>query len=332
MCSRDSRSSSRTTRGWLEERSPGLISIPRRELTAVFGRGGPAREVESLRERSFSSTVGVWRVRCDVSSAVLKLIRLGAGPTVRWPSEPERTHPYYWRREALVYESGLLDRLDGLRAPRLLGAFDRADGSVAIWLEDVPALPPWTPGRLGAFAQRLGHAQGALASTPPDEQWLGRGFLRRYLELHEIGGAECETVLARLDALPHTFAHNDLHPANVHGDGRVVLDWAFCGIAPLGLDPGVLVGDGVADGAIAPEDADTSADAVWDGYAAGVRDSGFVGDLAHIRWAFLRGTARRLSWLDPERARDDRTRDAWQATAAMLDRWSEGARELPSEP
>jgi Ser/Thr protein kinase RdoA (MazF antagonist) len=316
----------------VDARGAGLIELPPRELEAVFGAGDTACEVESLRERSFASTVGVWRVRSEAGSAVRKLIRLGAAPVPRWPSEPERADPYYWRREALVYESGLLERLDGLRAPRLLGLFERMDGSVALWLEDVPASPSWTPDRLGAFAERLGRAQGALVRSLPDENSLGRGFLRRYVELHEIGGADSDAVLARLDALPHTFAHNDLHPANVHGDGAVVLDWAFCGLAPLGLDPGVLVGDGVADSAITSEDADAAADAVWAGYASGLRDAGFAGDLTQIRWAFLRGTALRLSWLDPERTREDRTRDAWRATVAMLDRWSEAARELPSEP
>ena len=94
----------------------------------------------------------------------------------------------------------------------------------------------------------------------------------------------------------------------------------------------MLVGDGVADAAIAPEDADAAADVVWAGYSSGLRDSGFAGDLAQIRWAFLRGTALRLSWLDPERVRDDRMRNAWRATVALLDRWREAARELPSEP
>jgi hypothetical protein len=269
-------------------------------------------------------------VRRGSASAVLKLIGLGAAPVPRWPSEPEPTDPYYWRREALVYESHLLERLDGLRAPRLLGSFERVDGWVALWLEDVPASPLWTPEHLGAFARRLGKAQGGLAGQLTDEDWLGRGFLRRYLDLHDIGGAECEAVLARLDALPQSLAHNDLHPANIHGDGTVVLDWAFCGFAPLGLDPGVLVGDGVADGAITPEGADAAADAVWDGYASGLGDSGFAGDPTQIRWAFLRGTALRLSWLDPAQVLDSSVREAWRATVAMLDRWSAAAAELPS--
>jgi hypothetical protein len=71
---------------------------------------------------------------------------------------------------------------------------------------------------------------------------------------------------------------------------------------------------------------------VWDGYAAGLLDGGFDGDLGAIRWAFLRGTALRLSWLRPDRARDDSMREPWRAAAALLKRWRELARGLPSEP
>jgi Ser/Thr protein kinase RdoA (MazF antagonist) len=263
---------------------------------------------------------------------VLKVIRLGAAPLPRWPSEPGLSDPYYWRREALVYGSALLDGLDDLRAPELLGLFEREDGSVAIWLEDVPESPPWTPETLGAFARRLGRVQAAFARRLPDEDWLPRGFLRRYLELHEIEGADCEAVLARLDTLPHTLAHNDLHPANVHGDGTVVLDWAFAGLAPLGLDAGVLVGDGIADDVIAAGQADAAGTAVWDGYSAGLREAGFDGDVDAIRWAFLRGTALRLSWLDPDRAREEWMKEPWHVAISLLNGWREVARGLPSEP
>jgi len=144
---------------------------------------------------------------------------------------------------------------------------------------------------------------------------------------------DLDGVLARLERLPHTLAHNDLHPANVLGDDAdVVVDWAYCGLAPLGLDPGVLVADGVADSAIRPHDADAAATAVWEGFETGLRAGGFDGDVEPIRWAFLAGTALRLSWLDPDRPREQRTRDAWRATSAMLARWREAARGLRSRP
>lgn len=308
-----------------------MTPIPPGELEAVFGSAADAETVESLRQRPFGSTAGVWRVRVGGGSAVLKLLRLGAAPTPRWLSQPEPQDPYYWRREPLVYESGVLEGLGDLRAPALLGLHERPDGSLALWLEDVPAAPPWSPERLGSFARRLGRAQALLAADPPAAEWLARDWLHAYLLLHEVDDPERDEVLARLGALPHAVSHNDLHPANVLGDdASVVVDWAYCGLAPLGLDAGVLVADGVADLAIPAAEADDAADAVWAGYAGGLREGGFEGPLEEIRWAFLRGTALRLSWLRPSlpRVREEWMREPWTAAIALLDRWRDEAREL----
>ena len=102
-------------------------------------------------------------------------------------------------------------------------------------------------------------------------------------------------------------------------DASVVIDWAHCGLAALGLDPGVLVADGVADEAIDPALADEAADEVLAAYLAGLSESGWGGREEEVRYAFLRGTALRLSWLP-------RTRTAWAATGDLLDRWRARAR------
>jgi hypothetical protein len=257
-----------------------------------------------LRPRPFASTVGVWRVRSGRSSAVLKLIRLDAGPHARWPSRRGRSDPYYWRREPDAYASGALEPFG---APRRLAEFDRDDGSVALWLEDGGDPPSWTPELLGAAARRLGRAQ---AAAPPAAAWVARGFLRRYLELHHV---VADAVLERIETMPPTLCHNDLHPANLL-DGGAIVDWAFCGAGARGLDPGVLVADGIADGAFDPELADVVEAAVWDGYLLGLRDGGWAGSEDDVRFAFARGTALRLSWL----TRD--THLAWDATIDFLER------------
>lgn len=113
-------------------------------------------------------------MRSNGRSRVLKQIALGAGGTPTWPSEPEETSPHYWRREALVYEHGLPER-----APfRLPGceSFARADGSIALWLEDVGASPG---GDVPAIAARL----AAMPRLDDGPAWLARPWLRRYLEL-----------------------------------------------------------------------------------------------------------------------------------------------------
>jgi hypothetical protein len=289
----------------------------------VFGPGAAVSAARQLRRTPPAATFGIWRVATESDSAVLKVVGDRPGGHSSWPASPDPSHPYYWRREALAYTSGLLDRLrGGLRAPACRAAVERPDGSVALWLEDVPEPSRWTPDLLGEVARRLGAAQAVLAADLPSEPWLSRDWLRLYLELH--GVVDADGVLDRLDTLPHTLCHHDLHPGNVLGaDATVVVDWAYCGLAPLGLDAGVLVADAIADSVLEPECAGEAAAAVWHGYAAGLADGGRVGDLEAIRWAYLRGTALRLSWLAAENP-------AWRATMALLDRWRDEARELAS--
>jgi phosphotransferase family enzyme len=240
---------------------------------------------------------------------VLKLIRLDAGPHPRWLSRPEPGDPYYWRREPTAYASGALGRFG---APACIAAIDRDDGSVALWLEDGGDPPAWTPELLGGAARRLGTAQ---AAEPPDEAWVARGFLRRYLDLHRVAA---DSALDRIEAMPSTLCHNDLHPANVLAGGAVV-DWAFCGAAARGLDAGILVADGIADGAFDPALADAVADAVWGGYLDGLRAAGWTGSEDDVRFAFARGTALRLSWL----TRGDHP--TWDATIDFLERLASSA-------
>jgi hypothetical protein len=214
---------------------------------------------------------------------VLKLIALGA-EDARWPARVEPADTHYWRREPLAYASGVLNPFG---VPRCRAIVDRADGSVALWLDDGGA-EPRTRGaeELGEIAFRLGRAQARLLGI--EGEWLVPGFLREYLRLHGVDADE--RALARLDALPQTLCHNDFHPANVLADGSVI-DWAYCGIGAIGLDAGVLVVDGFADGAFPPDEADDVADAVWDGYTRGL---GRADD--DVRFGFVQG-ASRLRWL-----------------------------------
>jgi len=234
----------------------------------------------------------------------LKLLRLAAAPHARWPSRPELRDPYYWGREPRAYASGLLKPFG---VPRCRACVERADGSVALWLDDGGDPPSWTAAGLGAVAQQLARAQAELLE-PPDEPWLSRDWLREYLLLHDVRADEA--VLARLDSMPQTVSHHDFHPNNVLESGGII-DWAYCGFGALGLDAGVLVADGIADEVFPAEQADEVAAAVWEGYRAGLAGTG---DEADVRFAFARGTALRLSWLPRGE------KPAWDATIDFLQR------------
>jgi len=242
-------------------------------------------------------------------SAVLKVIRLAESGDSRWPASPDPAHPYYWRREPLAYESGVIAPFG---VPRVRASVERADGSIALWLEDGGSSPAWTPELLGHVARRLGRAQRQLLDPPP-KPWLAPGFLREYLRLH--GVAPEDEVLDRLEAMPQTLCHNDFHPANVLESG-LVIDWAYRGLGAVGLDAGVLAADGIADEAFPAEQANDVAAAVLEGYLRGLDG---VADEGDVRFAFARGTALRLSWLP----RGDRP--AWDATIAFLQRLASDA-------
>jgi hypothetical protein len=110
----------------------------------------------------------------------------------------------YRRREALAYESGLLDKLaDGLAAPRCFGVEHEPDGSIRLWLEDIgdQGRTPWTPEHFGLAARHLGRFNGAyLAGRPlPNHPWLTTSNLRHWVEGH--------AAIAALMERPETWAH-----------------------------------------------------------------------------------------------------------------------------
>lgn len=97
----------------------------------------------------------------------------------------------YWRREAFVYGSGLLDGLSGgLGAPRCYGVDAQPDGTVWLWLEAVVDAYrrrgwPWPrPRRHLLTTHHLGELGGAyLVRRPaPAAPWLSRGDARYWIE------------------------------------------------------------------------------------------------------------------------------------------------------
>lgn len=103
------------------------------------------------------------------------------------PGQDDPTAIGYWRREALLYPSGLLNDLPpGLRAPRCYGCDVQVDGQIWLWLEHVREdnkVHLWPVARWALAARHLGQFNGAyLAGRPlPRAPWLGGGRLRSWL-------------------------------------------------------------------------------------------------------------------------------------------------------
>lgn len=270
-------------------------------------------------------------------SLILKVTRPPAGGVTPrgiappgWAEQPD--HWNYWRRESLLYQSGILDRLPGpVVAPRCCGVEAREGPSAWIWLAEVhdEVGPAWDRARFGRVAEHFGQLAGHYlgASDLPNEPWLARGWLRSWTD--DVWGSlrpligdqaawrrplvrdtfrhppaerlerlwdERARLLDALDALPHTLCHRDVYPANLfsHRDRTVAIDWTQAGPGPLGEDVGQIVFPSLLFMYVDAAELPTFERAVFDGYLAGLRATGFSGDERQLRLGYCASAA--LHW------------------------------------
>lgn len=185
------------------------LNITRETVETVIGRvlpRGPAQlldwQYQPFGIPTGQATRGVFRFWGTASesgqevpwSAVLKMI---AAPGPDAPSFfNDESHPLYWKREILAYQSGLLDGLpDGLRAVRCLQATEQEDGSFHLWLEEATDLygQRWPLEQYAQAARALGRFNGSYLTTRPlpAYPWLvqsgsPRGILDHNMWLRDV--------------------------------------------------------------------------------------------------------------------------------------------------
>lgn len=302
-----------------------LLSAPVRNLTGVPDATIIDWRCEPVAWTAIArTTAGIFRIAGSLRdgagirpwSVILKIV-VQSGPDAADLSDRS-----YWRREADAYESGLLAEIEGASAPRCGGVVSRDDGSVWLWLEDVvEARTRWTLDDYARLARGLGEFDGAFRRAPiADRPWLTRRFLPGWVEtleprtrkavtspatweipvvklgfpvpLTERILAVCDRMprlLAAFDSLPVSLAHNDSWRTNalLPRDGRIVLiDWAWVGLSPLGVDLGMLACASHFFFSADPEDLSAFDAAVFPAYLDGLRAAGWRGDPREIRFVY----------------------------------------------
>jgi len=310
-------------------------ALPAGALTPPLSRllGDPARLTAVPLRHNLGNgvTAGIWRVAGPSGTAVLKVTTPHGDPAGPWAAGRSPGHWNYWRREALAYRTGLAAGAyapAGVRAPRLLDALERPDGSVALWLEDARGAPgtAWTVEELAGFARRLGVAQARWIGRPPGHPWLSRRWLRAYVgsrpvaepvawdhpaavaawpaplraQLRQLWQRRAD-LLDAVERLPQTLCHLDVWPPNLVGDGEetILLDWAFVGSGAVGEDVGNLVPDSVADGLLDPGLLPELSEAVGESYRQGLARAGRPGPAGLVRRGIAAAGAAKYCWLAP---------------------------------
>ena len=194
----------------------------------------------------------LWRVSGtirDVAPGAWSLvIKIFAAPVNQ--TNATVTSPFYWKREPLAYQSGLLTDLPGgVAAPACFGVTQQPDSDLWLWLEDVqpPHDEPWRLPRFGLAAYQFGSFGGAYLRDPSllALPWLTHGLIRAWVDdsawlidrVQEPGAwghpllqqhfpatvldavltlwSEREALFARLDQFPQTLCHQDVARRNL---------------------------------------------------------------------------------------------------------------------
>src|SRR5215208_4981833 len=112
-------------------------------------------------------------------SLILKIIRPDGKE-----DDPESLR--YWKREALAYQSGLLDALPGnICAPRCYGVIEHPEREVWLWLEEIvdDAKGTWSLEQYGNLARHVGEFNGVFYENKPafSYPWMIKNQLRVWL-------------------------------------------------------------------------------------------------------------------------------------------------------
>ena len=230
----------------------------------------------------------------------------------------------YWKREALAYQSGLLDNLPGqIRAPRCYEVIVQSEREVWLWLEEVvdDTKGKWSLEHYGNVARHVGEFNGIFFENKSafSYPWMTKCQLRSWVgtdvpllppnilvhplvscflpnEIYKwMQGIWAEHIawLDLVERLPQTLSHLDVFRRNAfagrdpHGGLQTVLiDWAFVGSATPGEEIAPLVAGSLNFMEFDSARTHELDQIVFEAYLEGLRSAGWRGDPRAVRFAY----------------------------------------------
>ncbi len=247
-------------------------------------------------------------------SVVLKIVE-------RPDEEPPLSNMGHWKRELLLVQSGLLQRIPGpVKAPIFYRVDETSDGAW-LWMKyiDRHRANPWVLDDYAFAARQLGYWNGICIKEMalPTEPWLAKQHYRSWLSdfnpeedwqflLHQkyISDdirnrcdrlwAERERFFSVLENLPQIFSHFDSQRRNLFirkseddQDELISVDWAMCGLGPLEAELNSLIG--MSSGLLewSPTALPELDGAAFGSYLQGLHEAGWSGDADQVRLGYV---------------------------------------------
>ncbi|WP_157213470.1 phosphotransferase [Paenibacillus senegalensis] len=276
---------------------------------------------------------GMVKIKSELKQwcVILKIIK----PDTAEKDNPE--HHNFWRREALVFESGLLKELpESICAAESFLVEEQQDGEIWIWMEFVKGEYANTVEQFAYIARQIGRFNGSYLKTKqmlPNQEWICRAWLKSWTTASRMYAPNMEEYVSRistdhvqrtwawyqellnnldsalnsLQRLPRVLAHQDLSQMNMllvkneaNKTRLVLIDWQFMSISGIGEDLGKLYGVNMSLGIIPPDQYKWFQTSLYNAYLEGLRDMDWRGDVDLVRYGFCLSTALRSVWEVPQ--------------------------------
>lgn len=235
--------------------------------------------------------------------------------------EPPLDDTWHWKREFFLAQSRFTETMPGpVKAPSFYETEETSEGAW-IWMEHIinTHSDPWSLDDYKFAAHQLGQWNGTyLLNTPlPNEPWLTRQQYRSWLSLlnhddilkfplnkqlisentkirYKKLWDKHEIFYTVFESLPQVFSHFDCNPRNVftrvsqNGQNELVLiDWAVCGLGPVGAELNELVGGGAMVLDWPSSDLTQLDTTVFQSYMEGLYKAGWSGNPDIVRLGFV---------------------------------------------